>query len=186
MRSRSPADSDPSAAQARVTIHRILPPASRGPGGRARVVIAVGADQFIGGVVPAVPMAPGDSVTVHPVADRQRGFVTVRGNVWVEGQVGFTPGMKLSDAIRLAGGPKPDVYLPRILVTRMREDSSFVQLRAAFADSTGSGAGRPGAGGPGRDPHLLPRHVPPRQIRRDRGRRAPSGPGALPRGDDHA
>ena len=101
------------------------------------MVIAVGADQFSGGVAPAVPMAPGDSVTVYPVADRQRGFVTVRGNVWVEGQVGFTPGMKLSDAIRLAGGPKPDVYLPRILVTRMREDSSFVQLRAAFADSTG-------------------------------------------------
>jgi polysaccharide export outer membrane protein len=128
---------DPSAVQARVTIHRILPPASRGPGGRARVVIAVGADQFVGGVVPAVPMAPGDSVTVHPVADRQRGFVTVRGNVWVEGQVGFTPGMKLSDAIRLSGGPKPDVYLPRILVTRMREDSSFIQLRATFVDSTG-------------------------------------------------
>ena len=50
---------DPSAVQARVTIHRILPPASRGPGGRARVVIAVGADQFSGGVAPAVPMAPG-------------------------------------------------------------------------------------------------------------------------------
>jgi protein involved in polysaccharide export with SLBB domain len=128
---------DPSAVEARVTIHRILPPESRGPGGRARVVIAVGADQFTGGVAPAVPMAPGDSVTVHPVADRQRGYVIVRGNVWVEGEVGFTPGMKLSDAIRLAGGPKPDVYLPRILVTRMREDSSFVQLRSAFADSTG-------------------------------------------------
>jgi protein involved in polysaccharide export with SLBB domain len=128
---------DPSATQARVTIHRILPPESRGPGGRARVVISVGADQFSGGVIPAVPMAPGDSVTVHSVADRQRGFVTVRGNVWVEGEVGFTPGMKLSDAIRLAGGPKPDVYLPRVLVTRMREDSSFVQLRSAFADSTG-------------------------------------------------
>jgi len=128
---------DPAAVRARVTIHRILPPESRGPGGRARVVIAVGADQFSGGVTPAVPMAPGDSVTVHPVADPQRGYVGVRGNVWVEGEVGFTPGMKLSDAIRLAGGPKPDVYLPRILVTRMREDSTFVQLRSAFADSTG-------------------------------------------------
>ena len=61
----------------------------------------------------------------------------MRGNVWVEGEVGLTPGMKLSDAIRLAGGPKPDVYLPRILITRMREDSSYVQLRSAFADSTG-------------------------------------------------
>ena len=128
---------DPSAARTRVTIHRILPPDTRGPGGRARVVIAVGEDQFSGGMAPAVPMAPGDSVTVHAVADRQRGFVTVDGNVWVEGQVGFTPGMKLSDAIRLAGGPKPDVYLPRILVTRMREDSTYVQLRSAFADSTG-------------------------------------------------
>ncbi len=128
---------DPSAGTARVTIQRILPPASRGPDGRARIVIAVGADQFSNGMAPAVPMAPGDSVTVYPVADRLRGFVTVRGNVYVEGEVGFTGGMKLSDAIRLAGGVKPDVYLPRILVTRMRDDSSLVQLRSAFADSTG-------------------------------------------------
>jgi protein involved in polysaccharide export with SLBB domain len=61
----------------------------------------------------------------------------VKGNVWVEGQVGFTPGMKLSDAIRTAGGPKPDVYLDRILVARTNEDSTRVQLRSAFADSTG-------------------------------------------------
>jgi polysaccharide biosynthesis/export protein len=51
--------------------------------------------------------------------------------------VGFSPGMKLSDAIRLAGGPKPDVYLDRVLVSRTNEDSSRVQLRSAFADSTG-------------------------------------------------
>ncbi len=129
---------DPTAAQARVTIHRVLPPASRGSGGRARVVIAVGADQFSDGIAPEVPMAPGDSVTVHGVTDRIRSFVTVKGNVWVEGEVGHTPGMKLSDAIRLAGGPKPDVYLDRILVTRMREDSSRIQLRSAFRDSTGA------------------------------------------------
>ena len=129
---------DPTAYQARVTIHRVLPPASRGSGGRARVVVAVGADQFESGEVPAVPMAPGDSVTVHGVADRIRSYVTVKGNVWVEGEVGHTPGMKLSDAIRLAGGPKPDVYLGRILVTRVREDSSMIQLRSAFRDSTGA------------------------------------------------
>ena len=129
---------DPTAYQARVTINRVLPPESRGTGGRARVVLAVGADQFTAGVPPAVPMAPGDSVTVHAVADRLRGFVTVRGNVWVEGEIGFTPGMRLSDALRLAGGPKPDVYLGRILVTRVREDSSMIQLRTAFADSNGA------------------------------------------------
>jgi polysaccharide biosynthesis/export protein len=129
---------DPTAVQARVTIHRVLPPASRGPDGRARVVIAVGADQFTGGEAPEVPMAPGDSVTVYGVADRLRSYVTVKGNVWVEGQVGHIPGMKLSDAIRLAGGPKPDLYLDRILVTRVRDDSSMIQLRSAFRDSTGA------------------------------------------------
>jgi polysaccharide export outer membrane protein len=45
--------------------------------------------------------------------------------------------MKLSDAIRLAGGPKPDVYLGRILVSRLQPDSSRVQLHSAFADSAG-------------------------------------------------
>jgi protein involved in polysaccharide export with SLBB domain len=128
---------EPGAYQGRVTINRVLPPEARGPGGRARVVVAVGGDQFSDGAAPSVPMAPGDSVTVHGIEDRLRGYVTVRGNVWVEGQVGFTPGMKLSDAIRLAGGPRPDVYLGRILVTRQGEDSSMSQLRSAFADSTG-------------------------------------------------
>jgi polysaccharide biosynthesis/export protein len=128
----------PAAYQARVRIHRILPPDTRGPGGRARVVVDVGADQMSGGVVPAVPISPGDSVTVLSVPDRVRGYVTVRGNVWVEGQVGLTPGMKLSEALRSAGGPKPDVYLDRILVSRTNDDSSKVQLRSAFADSTGS------------------------------------------------
>ena len=127
----------PAAYQARVRIHRILPPDTRGPGGGARVVVDVGADQLAGGVVPAVPMASGDSVTVLAVPERVRGYVTVKGNVWVEGQVGFTPGMKLSDALRVAGGPKPDVYLDRILVSRTNDDSSRVQLRSAFADSTG-------------------------------------------------
>ena len=127
----------PAAYQARVRIHRILPPDARGVAGQARVVVDVGPEQFAGGVVPAVPMEPGDSVTVLAVPSRLRGYVTVRGNVWVEGQVGFTSGMKLSDAIRLAGGPKPDVYIDRILVSRTNDDSTRVQLRSAFADSTG-------------------------------------------------
>jgi polysaccharide export outer membrane protein len=128
----------PEAYQTRVRIHRILPSESRGGGTRARVVVDVGPEQMAGGTAPAVPMAAGDSVTVLSVADRLRGYVTVKGNVWVEGQVGFKPGMKLSEAIRLAGGPKPDVYLDRILVSRTNEDSTRVQLRSAFADSSGA------------------------------------------------
>lgn len=127
----------PAAYQARVRIHRILPPDARRSGARARVVVDVGPDQFAGGTVPSVPLVAGDSVTVLPVASRVRGYVTVTGNVWVQGEVGFTSGMKLSDAIRLAGGPKPDVYLDRILISRTNEDSTRVQLRSAFSDSTG-------------------------------------------------
>ncbi|HEX6645195.1 MAG TPA: SLBB domain-containing protein [Gemmatimonadales bacterium] len=127
------------ALRQRVQIHRILPPA---PGdsafGRGRVVVDVGPEQFAGGMVPAVPMLAGDSVTVFEVAERLRGFVTVRGNVWIPSPVGFTPGLRLSEAIRLAGGPKPDVYLDQILVSRLRPDSTRVQLRSAFADTTGS------------------------------------------------
>ncbi|HEY5939979.1 MAG TPA: SLBB domain-containing protein [Gemmatimonadales bacterium] len=126
----------PAAYQARVRIHRILAE-TRGPGGAARVVVDVGGDQLSGGRVPAVPMSPGDSVTVLAVPERVRGYVTVKGNVWVEGRVGFTPGLKLSEALRVAGGPKPDVYLDRVLISRTNDDSTRVQLRSAFADSTG-------------------------------------------------
>jgi polysaccharide biosynthesis/export protein len=122
----------PAAYQARVRIHRILAPDTRGPG-----VVDVGGDQLSGGSVPAVPMSAGDSVTVLAVPDRVRGYVTVKGNVWVEGRVGFTPGLKLSEALRVAGGPKPDVYLDRVLISRTNDDSTRVQLRSAFADSTG-------------------------------------------------
>ena len=127
----------PAAYQKRVRIHRILPAESRVTA-RARVVVDVGPDQLAGGPVPPVPVSAGDSVTVLSVPDRLRGYVTVKGNVWVEGQVGFTPGMKLSEAIRLAGGPKPDVYLDRILISRINDDSTRVQLRSAFADSAGT------------------------------------------------
>jgi protein involved in polysaccharide export with SLBB domain len=128
----------PAAYRALVRIHRILPSEAGGSAGRARVVVDVGPDQFAGGTVPALPMAPGDSVTVLSVADRVRGYVTVKGNVWVEGPVGFRSGMKLSEAIRLAGGPRPDVYLDRILVSRVNEDSTRMQLRSAFKDTTGA------------------------------------------------
>ena len=128
---------DATASRARVQIYRVLPPGSRTNNGQARVVIDVGADQFTDGVAPAVPLADGDSVTVFNVPKEVRSFITVSGDVWVPGTVGYSAGMHLSDAIRLAGGPQPDVYLGRILVTRMGEDSTRHQLRSAFTDSTG-------------------------------------------------
>ncbi|HKH92003.1 MAG TPA: SLBB domain-containing protein, partial [Gemmatimonadaceae bacterium] len=61
----------------------------------------------------------------------------VDGNVFLRGPQGLSPNMRLSDALRHAG-LKPDTYLGEVLVTRLRADSSRVQLRAALADTTGA------------------------------------------------
>jgi hypothetical protein len=64
--------------------------------------------------------------------------VTVRGNVASPGPIGLRPGLLLSDALRAAGGPQPDTYLGRVLVTRLERDSSRVQLRAVLRDLSGA------------------------------------------------
>src|SRR5262249_1932893 len=126
------------AARRRVQISRILPPTQRDTTDRARVVIDVSSDQFANGVGPSYPLEPGDVIQVFAVNERVSRRVAVTGNVWTPGPVGFVSGMKLSDAIRMAGGIKPDAFLEQVLVSRLRSwDSTRVQLRTSFADSTG-------------------------------------------------
>lgn len=127
-----------SAAQRRVQVDRILPPAARAPGGRDRVVLDLGPDQFSNAASPPFPVQTGDQVRVFAVTDRLRGYVTIEGNVWAAGRVALSPGMRLSEAIRQAGGAKPDTYLGQVLVSRLNPDSTRTQLRSAFADSTGA------------------------------------------------
>lgn len=127
---------DPSALQRRIQIARILPPAERQGNGRERVVIDLDERQFNGGVVPPFPMAAADSVTVFAVAERETRFVTVEGNVWTPGRVGRSEGMRLSEAVRLAGGTKSDTYRSQISISRLQPDSTRIQLRAAFQDSS--------------------------------------------------
>ena len=126
------------AARRRVQISRILPPSLRDTTDRARVVIDIASDQFATGTGPAYPLEPGDVIRVFAVSERVGRRVTVRGDVWTPGVLGFTAGMHLSDAVRMSGGIKPDAYLGQVLVSRLRaSDSSRVQLRTAFADSSG-------------------------------------------------
>ncbi len=128
---------EPGAQLRRIQINRVLPPRARTETGRERVVIDLGPDQFAQGTPPAFPLEPGDRVAVFGVPERRRTYVTVRGNVWQEGEIGYTAGMRLSDALRMAGGVKPDVYLDQVLVSRLNRDSTRTQLRASLADSTG-------------------------------------------------
>ena len=125
------------AARRRVQIERIIPPAQRVPGGRDRIVTEIVSDEFTAGTAPSIPVLPGDVIRVFSVATRVRNRISVSGDVWSPGTIGITPGMKLSDALRLAGGVRPDVYLGQVLITRRQPDESRVQLRAALRDTTG-------------------------------------------------
>lgn len=128
----------PEASRQRVQVSRILPPDQRDTTQQARVVIDVTSSQPDPEAAPAFPLEAGDVVRVFRVSERVGRRVTVQGNVGTPGAVGFTPGMHLSDAIRLAGGLKPDAYLGQVLVSRLRgADSSRAELRAALRDISG-------------------------------------------------
>jgi protein involved in polysaccharide export with SLBB domain len=126
------------AARRRVQIERIVPPAQRPLGGRDRVVTEIVSDQFMTGNGPTVEILPGDVIRVFSVATRVRNRIYVNGNVWSPGSQGIATGMRVSDALRVAGGVKPDTYLGQVLITRTMPDSTRLQLRAILRDTTGT------------------------------------------------
>ena len=119
----------------RMTIERILPAAERSAG-RDRAIIDVPLDPT--SAVPAIRIEDGDIVRVSIISDRVRGTIAVRGHVWSEGRQGFAPGLTLEQALRRAGGLKPDGYVGTVLVSRLNPDSTRVQLRAVLRDTTGA------------------------------------------------
>lgn len=125
------------ASRRRIQIERILPPTERRGDGRDRITLDLEADQLANGGAGRLALEAGDVVKVFAVASRVRNTITVKGNVWTPGPQGLTAGMRIADAVQMAGGLKPDAYLGQVLVTRLRPDSTRVQLRAAFADSLG-------------------------------------------------
>jgi polysaccharide export outer membrane protein len=122
----------------RVQIERVVPPSERSETGRDRIVIDVTSDNLANGAGPAFALENGDVVRVFSVTDRVRNRVAVQGHVWAPGTVGFAPGMRISDALRLAGGVKPDAYIGHVLVSRLERDSTRIQLRTSFRDTLGA------------------------------------------------
>ena len=120
----------------RVLLDRILTPGARVSQGGDRVAMDV--PLGAGGSIPAFAMADGDVVRVPAIAERVRNRIAVNGNVWSPGTQGFTAGLTLEAALRRAGGVKPDAYLGRVLIARLRADSTREQLRAMLRDTTGA------------------------------------------------
>jgi len=119
-----------------IQVERIIPADQRVGSGRDRVTIDIRAEQPRG--ADGFRLEPGDVVRVFAVSERVRNTIAVRGNVWAPGRFALEPGMTVAEALRRAGGPRPDVYLGQVLVTRFRSDSTRVQLRASLRDSLGT------------------------------------------------
>ncbi|MCC7053634.1 MAG: SLBB domain-containing protein [Gemmatimonadaceae bacterium] len=130
----------PTAARSRIQVERLTAARDRTRPGSDRAVLDVSGGT---GDVPALALVDGDVIRVLKVADRVRNRVVLRGNVFTPGTVGLTPGMRLSEAIRKAGGLKPDTYLGQVLISRLNSDSTRSQLRATLADTLGTVVGDP-------------------------------------------
>ena len=125
------------ASAQRILIERIVPAAERTGVGRDRITVDVSSTDLLSATGPLVTLRNGDVVRVFPISERIRNRIAVGGNVFQPGLQGLTPGMRLSDALRKAGGVQPDTYLGEVLVSRLRSDSTRVQLRATLADTSG-------------------------------------------------
>src|SRR3989475_8045831 len=137
------------AALQRVTVHRILAAAERGPGRAPRaaldVALAVATPAPAGdgqgtsygtaalgapGVrVPALALMDGDSVVIDslpPLSETY--YVAIAGRVNKPGRFPWRPGMTLRELVELARGPKVGAYLKEAEVARLPEDRSRGQL----------------------------------------------------------
>jgi len=126
-----------SASKQRIQIERVVPSSTRGTA-EQRTLIEVTNDAALGSKAPSLQLEAGDYVRIFSVAERVRNRLVVKGNVWRAGAQAFTPGLTLSEALRRAGGAKPDSYLGQVLVSRLQDDSTRTQLHAMLRDTSGA------------------------------------------------
>jgi len=139
----------PQALRNRLTIHRILRPAERGPGLAERQAIDLelrpAADSvvhnFLGGVViPPIGLQDGDSIVVHYVPRLEDGYyVTIEGLVRAPGLFPWHPGMTIRELIALARGPTVGADLRQAEVSRLpaeRDDGQLAERLRVPLDSS--------------------------------------------------
>ena len=104
--------------------------------GSDRITIDVASEALLSGA--GVILQDGDVAHVFPISERVRNRVIVHGNVYQPGPIALTPGMRISDALRKAGGLLPNTYLGQLLIGRKRSDGTEVIVRAMLADTLGN------------------------------------------------
>src|SRR2546427_4762914 len=126
------------AALKRVSVHRILPAAQRGPGPAPRAVVDValapakaggergtvppGDDPTSGVIIPSLVLQDGDSVVIDFVPPLGEVYhVGIAGMVNKPGAYPWRPGMTLRDLVLLARGPRVGAYLKEAEIARLPE-----------------------------------------------------------------
>jgi protein involved in polysaccharide export with SLBB domain len=155
----------PEALRRRLTIHRVLLPADRGPGLADRQAIDLelrsaadpAAPNHLGGVViPRIGLQDGDSIVIQTVPALQDGYyVTIAGMVRTPGMFPWQEGMTLRTLVELARGPIVGADLREAEVSRLPQDRRQGELAQRIAvpldssylsqrDAQGRFAGPPG------------------------------------------
>ena len=127
---------EPEADLRRVQIDRILPAGEREAGrerviNRVDVVAAVRNDD-------EVPVLPGDVIRLFPIGVERRDRVVLEGFVQRPGEYELRPGMTVWDAVRQAGGLRPDAFENVAHVSRLNPaDSTYRLLRVSLERGAG-------------------------------------------------
>jgi len=103
----------------RLTIERVLPPAERSATGPQRILIDVPLLKGDSNVVPPLTLEDDDHITVYSIDRETAGYVDITGNVYLPGRIGFRKGMRLSQLMERAGGPRQATYTGRAHIARM-------------------------------------------------------------------
>lgn len=120
----------------RVQIERIVPPAQRGTSGPDKEVLDITSPMLATGFGPTMEkLESGDLVRVFTVPPAISNRILVEGNVFLPTTVAYVPEMRLSQAISIAGGLKPNTFLGAVQISRLQSDSTRRLMRVALREN---------------------------------------------------
>lgn len=129
----------PDADVERIRVSRTLPPGLRTPE-RTRVLVDADVPELMA-TGSDFPLSDGDSIWVPLLEAEQRDMITLEGPVFRPGDFELEPGMTLRQAIRRAGGLRPEAFQPVAHVRRLNpSDSTRSLIRVSLAPGGGGGA----------------------------------------------
>lgn len=105
----------------RAQVARVLSPEERRTRLDDEIVIDVDLGAVLDGSQP-FPLRDRDNVHFFSIVGERRNYVSLAGSVWRPGTYELRPGMRVTDLLAAADGPKPEAFVERSLLVRTRDD----------------------------------------------------------------